>query len=61
MADKVELTMEQKAAKYDELQDKKDGRRATSKAKKAAMNQLIENHKPEYNKFLTAAGGKPKA
>lgn len=64
MAEKIDVTkmsVEEKAAKFDEMQGKKDVRRAGSKAKKAAMSQLIKNHQPEYNKLLTAAGGKPKA
>lgn len=61
MAEKTELTVEQKAAKYDALVEKREGRKGQSAARRKAQSQLIKAHQPEYDDLLKRAGGKAKA
>ena len=55
-----DLTVEQKAAAYDELMGKKVKKQGKRASEKDALKALIKAHKPEHDKLVTAAGGKVK-
>jgi len=55
----AELTMEQKAAKYDAIQAKREGRKGVSAARRKAVQQLVKAHQAEYDALLAKLGGKP--
>lgn len=59
MPERKVLTDAEKVAKYDAQEARRDARRGVSKIRRAAVQQLIKNHQPEYD-ALVKGGGKAK-
>ena len=55
-----DLTQAEKAAKWDELQSKKAGRRGKTASNRAALQALVKAHPKEFAAAQAAAGTKKK-
>ena len=56
-----EMTPAEKKEAFDKWVEGRTARRAVSKIKRAALEQLKKNHATEYDEIMVKLGGKPAA